>query len=230
MAASLLARLRLGSAHLLLRGVATSRAHAGRSGPLCARLPVLTVSCAAAAACAQLCCCDPLLDLIRGDTGAMGHGASLKEIAPGEGRMAELGMWATCHYRMTLVGDGTLLEDTRHTGKHDREYGQPYEFEVGAIGDGRTTRALHACVLDMREGGRRRVRVQVGDPTFGFGKEVPRLYTRGEHGRVHRTVQPEWLMDIEVELLAVASAPPTRRERLLRWLGIKDFGVLESKS
>ena len=95
-------------------------------------------------------------------------GLSVKEVKLGDGRMAAQGMWVTVHYCVKLVGDGTVLDDTRKSGFGDRDYGQPSQFELGDLGDAAVLRALHAAVLDMRVGGRRRVRCSLTQPYFGF--------------------------------------------------------------
>ena len=114
---------------------------------------------AAAAGASQLTLCNPNagLDLlmskalpIAGEGGVERQGVSIKEIKPGSGAEAYPGSWVTCHYRVTLVGDGTVLDDTRGPGLGSREYGQPYEFEVAAIADGAPRPADAPCCLLAR--------------------------------------------------------------------------------
>ena len=75
----------------------------------------------------------------------------------------------------------------------------------------------------MREGGHRRVRTQVGDTDFGYPvKSLPKMLQRRADGRLQRK-EPrlEWLMDLDVELLSVATRKPTNAEMLQRWLGFE---------
>ena len=76
-------------------------------------------------------------------------GVSIKELQPGTGERAELGMWVAVHYTIRLVGDGSVLVDTRTSGYGDRDYGCPEEFTLGQLQDESVLRALHACVIDM---------------------------------------------------------------------------------
>eukprot|EP00966_Prymnesium_polylepis_P088916 2057544-Prymnesium_polylepis.1 len=89
---------------------------------------------------------------------------------------------------------------------------------------GKTLRALHAAVLDMREGGHRRVRTQLGDPNFGYGEsDLPKAFVRHQHGMAERRLNREWLMDVDVELISVAATKPTRAQMLQRWLGVESL-------
>ena len=135
-------------------------------------------------------------------------GVSLKELSCGRGRPALPGSWVSVHYSARLVGDGTILEDTRSSGRGDRFYGRPLQFEVGELGDAAVLRALHACVLDMREGGERRVRTNVYDPDFGYTKEGAAELVEG------RVLQADWLVDVRVHLVDVRPARPPAWERL----------------
>ena len=94
---------------------------------------------------------------------------SMRELCEGDGPTARTGAWVTCHYIVRLVGDGTVIEDTRTSGLGDRDYGQPCQFELGNLSEG-VVGALHAGVLDMRVGGRRRIRTCLMEPDFGYAK------------------------------------------------------------
>jgi len=50
-------------------------------------------------------------------------GATLRELSEGSGDVALPGMKAYVHYTVTLVGDGTVMDDTRNSGFGDRRYG-----------------------------------------------------------------------------------------------------------
>lgn len=134
---------------------------------------------------------------------------SIRELRAGDGTAAANGNWVACHYVVRLVGDGTIIEDTRRSGLGDRDYGQPCEFQVGDMGSN-ALRALHATVLDMRVGGLRRVRTALLEPSFGYRKPplvlVPSDDPRGRN--MQRTLQGDWLVDIEVSLASVADEPP----------------------
>ena len=71
----------------------------------------------------------------------------------------------------------------------------------------RSTRRLPA--MGMHTGGRRRVRTTMGDADFGY-REMPRVLD--EH-LLPRFFKGEWLMDIEVTLVAVRPERPSRWER-----------------
>ena len=73
---------------------------------------------------------------LAGEGGVERQGVSIKEIKPGSGAEAFPGAWVACHYKIIVVGDGSVLDDTRGPGLGSRGYGQPYEFEVAAITDG----------------------------------------------------------------------------------------------
>ena len=120
------------------------------------------------------------------------------------------------HYAVRLLGDGSVIEDTRTSGYGDRDYGRPAEFSLGALEDPTVLRALHACVIDMREGGRRRVRTTLADPDFGY-RMLPNL--RDEEFRP-RYLVGDWLIDVEVTLVSVRPERPTRWERAVSfWQG-----------
>jgi hypothetical protein len=54
---------------------------------------------------------------------AAGHlkiGVTMREVSEGTGEVALPGMVAIVHYTVTLVGDGTVLDDTRNSGVGDR--------------------------------------------------------------------------------------------------------------
>ena len=85
----------------------------------------------------------------------------------GEGERADHGTWVSVHYTVRLLGDDTILEDTRSTGSGDRNYGLPAQFSLGELQDESVLRALHLCVMGMRTGGRRRLRTTLGDADFG---------------------------------------------------------------
>ena len=125
----------------------------------------------------------------------------MRDMQVGTGAVATEGSWASVHYVCKLLGDGTVVEDTRNTGWGDRDYGQPVYFDVGDIGNHDVLRALHPCVLDMRAGGTRRVRVCMCDPDFGY-KKKPTLMDSRKWG-LKREVANDWLLDIEVTLVDV---------------------------
>lgn len=137
-------------------------------------------------------------------------GLSIKDLSIGSGeQIAAQGDYITLHYVARLVGDGSVVEDTRSSGWGDRFYGQPLRFRLGDLGDDAVLRVLHAAVLDMRTGGRRRIRTALSDPTFGY-RELPGV-TERQGGQVrYRQLQGDWLVDVEVELLAVDEQPPQR--------------------
>eukprot|EP00326_Haptolina_ericina_P029582 CAMPEP_0181173966 /NCGR_PEP_ID=MMETSP1096-20121128/3283_1 /TAXON_ID=156174 ORGANISM="Chrysochromulina ericina, Strain CCMP281" /NCGR_SAMPLE_ID=MMETSP1096 /ASSEMBLY_ACC=CAM_ASM_000453 /LENGTH=120 /DNA_ID=CAMNT_0023261833 /DNA_START=147 /DNA_END=509 /DNA_ORIENTATION=+ len=114
---------------------------------------------------------------------------------------------------MTLVGDRSVIDDTHGPGKGDRDYGQPIQFELAKANDESVLRALHPCVLDMREGGKRRVRVQLQDSEYGF-RVLPTLLEvhNGQGLRQYhkRRLRGEWFVDIEVELVSVLPERPQR--------------------
>ena len=138
---------------------------------------------------------------------------SIREILLGNGSAAEPGMWVSAHVRVTLLGDGTVVEDTRKSGRGDRDYGQPLVFQLGDLGAANVLRALHPVVLDMRVGGQRRVRTSLTDKNWGY-KEMPRLYQPREplgtdqRSACRRHVQGDWLMDVTIELLDVSISQP----------------------
>jgi hypothetical protein len=136
-------------------------------------------------------------------------GVSLKEVRAGDGQHVAEGMWVVVHYVVRLVGDGTVLDDTRRSGCGDRDYGEPFGFELGDLRDLTVLRALHPCVLDMRVGGVRRVRTTLLEPSFGYRRMPVHLEER--HDRlVERTLGGDWLVDIEVSLVDASPVrPPT---------------------
>ena len=143
------------------------------------------------------------------DAVAAPSGLSIKELSKGDGAFAEPGSWLTLHYRVVLVGDGSVVDDTRSSGYGDREYGTPLQFELGDLRDKTVLRALHATALDMRVGGRRRVRTRLLDPSFGYlADALPRVLERRDGRAMYRRLQGDWLIDVEVELLAAAATRP----------------------
>ncbi len=136
-------------------------------------------------------------------------GVSIKDLRCGSGPPATEGSWVSVHYVVRLVGDGTILDDTRRSGLGDREYGQPFSFELGDLLDMTVLRALHPCVLDMRVGGVRRVRTAVGEPSFGY-RSPPVLLEEYNHKMAPRQLQPDWLVDVEVSLESAAAQRPPR--------------------
>ena len=159
-------------------------------------------------------------DLSQHVAASRASGISLMEVREGEGEVAAEGTWATVHYTVRLVGDGTVIDETRNSGCGDRDYGRPYEFAVGCMADASVLRALHACVLDMRVGGVRRVRTSLKDPAFGYLKVPPRIWEE-RHGKTwERELKPDWLIDVEVSLESVSRERPaglvTRAFRELR--------------
>ena len=142
---------------------------------------------------------------------------SIRELHEGSGPAAEAGMWVRVHITTSLVGDGTLVEATRTSGLGDRDYGQPLHFQLGDMGSPDVLRALHPTIVNMRVGGRRRVRTSLLDPNWGY-RDMPRLYTRrvvcerdsNQNPVGPRHVQGDWLMDVVVELEAVSHEEPAR--------------------
>ena len=76
------------------------------------------------------------------------------------------------------------------------------------IEDKDVLRAFHPGVLNMREGGTRRVRLCVADPDFGY-REPLRLMDPRKWG-LQRDVGADWILDIELTLVAVAEHRPRR--------------------
>jgi hypothetical protein len=74
------------------------------------------------------------------------------------------------------------------------------------MGDPNQLRAIHPCVLDMRVGGARRVRTNLCHDDFGYLSK-PKI--RG----ATRELLSDYLMDIEVRLLAVEPPQPSRMRR-----------------
>ena len=142
---------------------------------------------------------------------------SIREVRDGDGETAVTGKWVSVHYTTRLVGDGSVIEDTRTSGYGDRDYGKPCQFELGDLGDSAVLRALHVGALDMRVGGVRRVRTSLLDKTFGYHEPPLALEPRGSDGRpVQRRMQGDWLIDIEITLEAVAAErPPGPLQRAL---------------
>ena len=140
---------------------------------------------------------------------------SIREVQDGGGAIAEPGMWVSVHFTAKLVGDGTIVEATRSSGLGDRAYGQPLRFQLGDLGSADVPRALHPAILNMRVGGRRRVRTSLLDPNWGY-RETPKLYVRREIGErdwnlsraAPRHVQGDWLVDLVVQLEDVSTEEP----------------------
>ena len=72
------------------------------------------------------------------------------------------------------------------------------------LADEKVMRAMHVCVLDMREGGTRRVRTALKDQSYGY-KAMPfvthPVVIDSEDGRAtvtQRHLSGEWLVDVEV--------------------------------
>lgn len=140
---------------------------------------------------------------------AHGAGVSIKDLGEGEGERANYGMWVAVHYTVRLLGDDSILADTRTTGYGDRDYGRPEQFLLGELQDASVLRALHLCALGMQVGGRRRVRVNLGDADFGY-LEIPRVL---DAHLLPRLLKGDWLMDVEVTLVSVQPERPSRWER-----------------
>lgn len=140
---------------------------------------------------------------------AHGVGVSIKDLGEGEGERAHHGMWVAVHYTVRLIGDNSILVDTRTSGYGDRDYGRPEQFSLGELQDASVLRALHLCVLGMQVGGRRRVRVNLGDADFGY-LEIPRVL---DGHLLPRILKGDWLMDVEVTLVSVKPERPSRWER-----------------
>ena len=135
-------------------------------------------------------------------------GLTIRELKEGTGDLAAPGSWASIHYVVKLLGDGTIVEDTTSSGWGSRDYGQPFQFCVGEIENKEVLRALHPCVLDMRVGGKRRVRLCIGDPDFGYHQK-PELMDPRKWG-LKRDIANDWLLDVEVTLVAVDKARAKR--------------------
>jgi hypothetical protein len=150
---------------------------------------------------------------------AHGAGVSIKDLSEGEGERANYGMWVAVHYTVRLIGDDSILADTRTTGYGDRDYGRPEQFLLGELQDASVLRALHLCVLGMQVGGRRRVRVNLGDADFGY-LEIPRVL---DAHLLPRLLKGDWLMDVEVTLVSVKPERPSRWERTRRFF--ETFGA-----
>ena len=146
--------------------------------------------------------------IVAGAKEVMPRSMTIRELEIGSGALAETGMWARVHYVVRLVGDNSVVEATRTSGYGDRDYGAPVTFEIGNLADPTALRALHSAVLDMRVGGRRRLRTAVGEPDFGYRNAPPCTQRDAHDRRVPRNLQRDWLMDVEVELVAVSSEPP----------------------
>ena len=140
---------------------------------------------------------------------AHGAGVSIKDLGEGQGERANYGMWVAVHYTVRLLGDDSILADTRTTGYGDRDYGRPEQFLLGELQDASVLRALHLCALGMQVGGRRRVRVNLGDADFGY-LEIPRVL---DAHLLPRLLKGDWLMDVEVTLVSVKPERPSRWER-----------------
>ena len=138
-------------------------------------------------------------------------GVTIKDLKPGDGAVAATGDWVELHYVVRLLGDGSVIEDTRASGYGDRDYGAPLRFELGNLGDAAALRALHPAALDMRVGGVRRVRTSLIEPHFGY-RVAPRVLERDFEGRqTHRVLQGDWLIDVTVELVTASEKPPSPR-------------------
>lgn len=128
-------------------------------------------------------------------------------------------MWVAVHYAVRLVGDGSLVEDTRSSGYGDRAYGQPLRFELGNMGDEDVLRVLHVAVLDMHVSGRRRARACLSQPDFGYREKPRTIERRGDGRKVVRRLEGDWLIDVEVELVDVLPVrPPGFFEQPVTWL------------
>ena len=135
---------------------------------------------------------------------------SLRDLRTGNGEVAYAGTWATIHYTTRLLGDDTVIESTHTSGYADRDYGQPLQFAVGDMCDAAILRVLHPTVLDMKVGGVRRVRTTLGDASWGYRK-LPQLMETRSDGRLvprRHKLQSDYLMDVEVSLVAVQREPP----------------------
>ena len=140
---------------------------------------------------------------------AHGAGVSIKDLGEGEGECAHHGMWVAVHYTVRLLGDDSILADTRTTGYGDRDYGRPEQFSLGELQNESVLRALHLCVLGMHVGGRRRVRVNLGDADFGY-LDIPRVL---DAHLLPRLLKGDWLMDVEVTLVSAKPERPSLWER-----------------
>jgi len=140
---------------------------------------------------------------------AHGAGVSIKDLSEGEGERADYGMWVAVHYTVRVLGDDSIIADTRTTGHGDRDYGRPEQFLLGELQNESVLRALHLCTLGMQVGGRRRIRVTLGDADFGY-IEVPLVLDSQLRPRL---LKGDWLMDVEVTLVSVRPERPSRWER-----------------
>ena len=134
---------------------------------------------------------------------------SIREVREGDGAMAQTGMWVKVHYTTRLIGDGSLIEDTRTSGFGDRDYGEPCFFELGDMKDPSVLRVLHSAALDMRVGGKRRVRTSLLEPSFGYRRPPKVTEVRESDGMtVPRRLQGDWLMEVDMQLEAVQTERP----------------------
>eukprot|EP00967_Tisochrysis_lutea_P155175 scaffold309959_cov39-Tisochrysis_lutea.AAC.2 len=72
-------------------------------------------------------------------TGHLKIGVTMREVQEGEGEVAMPGMVAVVHYIVTLVGDGTVLDNTRTSGHGDRRCEAPAQQLTGGAS------ALSSC-------------------------------------------------------------------------------------
>jgi|TARA_B100000513_G_scaffold190105_1_gene114302 hypothetical protein len=162
-------------------------------------------------------------------------GVALKEIQEGTGTVAGMDMWVNVHYRVTLLGDGSIIDDTRTSGCGDRSFGAPFSFQLGRFNDDSVLRAMHVCVLDMREGGTRRVRTALRDAEFGYRDSPQKLTVVGGMDAgggvgarwIDRELLADMLMDVEVTLVEVVG----KKQGWAEWLGFsRDSGKRSTRS
>ena len=133
---------------------------------------------------------------------------TISDLREGTGARARAGDWVSVHFVIRLLGDGSVVEETRSSGRGSRTYGEPYQFLLGRVEDKDVLRAFHPGVLDMREGGTRRVRLCVADPDFGYREQLKLMDPR--KWGLTREVGADWILDIEITLVAVAEKRPAR--------------------
>ena len=118
--------------------------------------------------------------------------------------------------RADLYSDYTQACDALMKLDNDRRRKELQQSSLDCLAANESVlRALHACVIDMHTGGRRRVRTSLSDPDFGY-RELP--VVRDDKFR-ERWLVGDWLMDVEVSLESVRPERPGRWERVVRFWG-----------
>mmetsp|Transcript_14202 Transcript_14202/g.36771 ORF Transcript_14202/g.36771 Transcript_14202/m.36771 type:complete len:216 (-) Transcript_14202:228-875(-) len=113
------------------------------------------------------------------------------------------GMFASVHYRVTIAATGAELDRTRDApGFLNRNYGEPFVFEVGDTTRGDVIGAMHVTVRGMHVGGKRLVRMVLKDPDYGY-EELP----SDMQGRTF-VLHPWTDVVLEVELVSLGTSNP----------------------